>query len=336
MSLNRRPNLGRAATVAVLAASVVACRHVDGPGHGGGRETAAAEVKRPALAPNLVASAAAYERYMRQAGGLRGDFRSAAAVREALLTGVSYERNQLEEGAIAYAALAALQDQDFVRAVQGLDRGRQADLANRIAVNPAAVLEVRGADRAGALAGGALRAHGAKVLAAGRSVKQAAYDVQHQSWSKAFVSDRPNRLARAKALSATRFRASPEDASRMLQTVAAGDWRGGAPTPVVQRAVALAALAAMGRDGDGRLAAPLLSEPRSADCLKMAKLNLFQCLAVAGPHYEDVFCLGQHALIDTGQCVAEAGGAPKAGRRAALDTPSRSVATPAPIAVAVG
>jgi len=24
--------------------------------------------------------------------------------------------------------------------------------------------------------------------------------------------------------------------------------------------------------------------------MKMAKLNLYQCLAVAGPHYEDVFC----------------------------------------------
>ncbi len=42
--------------------------------------------------------------------------------------------------------------------------------------------------------------------------------------------------------------------------------------------------------------------------MKMAKLNLYQCLAVAGPHYEDVFCLGQHALIDTAQCVNKAAG----------------------------
>ena len=40
----------------------------------------------------------------------------------------------------------------------------------------------------------------------------------------------------------------------------------------------------------------------------MAKLNLFQCLSVAGPEYEDVFCLGQHAVLDTGQCVAGAAG----------------------------
>ena len=27
---------------------------------------------------------------------------------------------------------------------------------------------------------------------------------------------------------------------------------------------------------------------------------------MAGPHYEDIFCLGQHALMDTGECVAKA------------------------------
>jgi hypothetical protein len=39
-----------------------------------------------------------------------------------------------------------------------------------------------------------------------------------------------------------------------------------------------------------------------------AKLNLYQCLAVARPHYEDAFCLGQHALMDTGRCMIRASG----------------------------
>ena len=42
------------------------------------------------------------------------------------------------------------------------------------------------------------------------------------------------------------------------------------------------------------------------------KLSLFECLAVAKPNYEDVFCLGQHAMIDPGQCVVEATKAPAA------------------------
>ena len=40
----------------------------------------------------------------------------------------------------------------------------------------------------------------------------------------------------------------------------------------------------------------------------MARLNLYQCLSVAGPNYEDVFCLGRHAMMDTGQCVTQASG----------------------------
>jgi hypothetical protein len=42
----------------------------------------------------------------------------------------------------------------------------------------------------------------------------------------------------------------------------------------------------------------------------MSKLNLYQCLAVAKPHYEDVFCLGQHVLMDTGSCLMKGVGLP--------------------------
>ena len=55
--------------------------------------------------------------------------------------------------------------------------------------------------------------------------------------------------------------------------------------------------------------------------MKMAKLNLYQCLAVAGPHYEDVFCLGQHALIDTAQCVNDAAGGAAVPTAAPAPTP---------------
>jgi hypothetical protein len=56
---------------------------------------------------------------------------------------------------------------------------------------------------------------------------------------------------------------------------------------------------------------PILGEPTSATCLNMSKLNLYQCLAVAKPHYEDVFCLGQHILADTGQCLMKGAGVPE-------------------------
>ena len=53
--------------------------------------------------------------------------------------------------------------------------------------------------------------------------------------------------------------------------------------------------------------------------LNLAKLNLYQCLAVAGPHYEHMFCLGEHSLHDTGQCLVAAGGG-VGSERAAVET----------------
>jgi hypothetical protein len=55
----------------------------------------------------------------------------------------------------------------------------------------------------------------------------------------------------------------------------------------------------------------LVSEPNVGMCMNMSKLNLYQCLAVARPHYEDVFCLCQHAMMDTGRCMIRAAGLPE-------------------------
>jgi hypothetical protein len=60
------------------------------------------------------------------------------------------------------------------------------------------------------------------------------------------------------------------------------------------------------RASDRERLSPLLTETSSAQCLRMAKLNLYQCMAVAGPQYEDIFCMGQHAMYDTAQCVGAA------------------------------
>ena len=86
----------------------------------------------------------------------------------------------------------------------------------------------------------------------------------------------------------------------------------GRRTDLVVRAVALAALAAIGQasDQDAPRLGWLTDDYYLDHCLAEAKLALFECLAVARPNYEDVFCLGQHAMKDTGACVViGAGGA---------------------------
>jgi hypothetical protein len=98
-----------------------------------------------------------------------------------------------------------------------------------------------------------------------------------------------------------RLLASLVAAPQTPTTMAAG-------APDVVRGLALAALAIMGRTGDDKEAAfeALLHDASSVDCLKMAKMNLNQCLAVAGPHYEDLYCTGRHAVSDTAKCLTAA------------------------------
>jgi hypothetical protein len=266
----------------------------------------------PHLPHRLTEAAQAYADYVKKTSSISAAFKSGASVAEAVKTGSGYEMHQFEEGAIAYAALTALQEPDFVAGVRELQReGARADFAEQLVSYPQAALNIRGADAAAARAAGALHHHGEKLVSTGAQVKQAAYDVQHSAWSKAEVANPDARLAAAKLTSAKRWEMKGEDAPELIKAVnaeAAGDG-GGSPSPVVQRGLAIAALAVLGQlgDNDTRLNV-LLQEPRSADCLKMAKLNLFQCLSVSRPHYEDIFCLGEHAMMETGQCVVKAAG----------------------------
>ncbi len=282
----------------------------------GARTVAAAEAAVPAahLPHRLVEAAEAYAEYVKKTCAINAAFKSGASVAEAVKTGSGYEMHQFEEGAIAYAALTALQEPAFVAGARQLLRegDRGGDFADRLAAEPMAALNIQGADLAAARASSALRKHGERMVSNGAQVKQAAYTVQHSEWSKAQVSDPDGRLAAAKATSSHRLELKGDEAPELTRAVlseTAGDAQAPA-SPVIARALALAALAALGQlkgDDDAHLAA-LLVEPRSADCLKMAKLNLFQCLSVARPHYEDIFCLGEHGMMDTGQCVVKAAG----------------------------
>ena len=258
-------------------------------------------------------AAAAFDSYMQRAGRIDAGLTSGAQVKSALETASAYDAHQLEEGMIAYGAIAALQSPRFVYAVMDAaanDRARR-ELILQILDDPGSATQIPGAEDAASLADSAILQEARPVVSAGRALKQASYDVQHAGWSSAKVADPDGRLARAKAASAGRIAAHDGDVARLLTQVstmkASGPGRGSF-TQVTERSVALAALAVLdgaGGDNADRLGS-VISEDFSAQCLKMAKLNLFQCLSVAGPEYEDVYCLGQHAVLDTGQCVAAA------------------------------
>jgi hypothetical protein len=269
-----------------------------------------------ALSGAVIQAAGAYRAYMRRAADISPAFNDGQAVEQSLISGVSYEPHQFLRGAIAYGALVALQSPQFVAGVRtyAVDPVGRSSLAARLLADPNYAAALPSADGAAGMVTAALMADAERVQHAGVLVKQAAYDVQHQAWSKGEVAGRDARLANAKAMSAQPVYAPPEEVAQLSAMVGGGASSvSGAPlappyTAVVSRALTLAALAALGEAQDDGALQSLFEERTGDFCLNMAKLNVYQCLSVAKPYYEDVFCLGQHILLDTAQCVAKVAG----------------------------
>ena len=271
------------------------------------------------LARHFVTAAGAYDSYMRAAAAISPDFTDAGSVSASLRAGAAYEPAQLRVGMVAYGAIAALTDSAFVADVRRAGATPEARYAivARIFANPRYVFAFADAARAAGLAKAALAAQGMRLFNQGNAVKQAAYTIQHQPWSLADVLDRDGRAAAVKRLSNSP-RVSSESETAALDLMIGGELPPGAnldaaPPPdsgLVVRAVALAALAAIGQatDQDAPRLGWLTDDYFLDHCLDEAKLALFECLAVARPNYEDVFCLGQHAMKDTGACVVMGAG----------------------------
>src|SRR4051812_23106553 len=137
------------------------------------------------LARDVVAAASAFETYTRGAGTISAAFENGGGVAEAPAKGAAYHPEQLEAGMVAYGAIAALQEEAFVAGVRQAARETPPEvLIERLEANPESVVEIDGVAAAAGRAQAALLKRGAPLGVTGRSVKQAAYDAQHQDWSK--------------------------------------------------------------------------------------------------------------------------------------------------------
>jgi hypothetical protein len=280
------------------------------------------ELSTPALE-----AATAFRDYERKAAQISPKFTTGSGVEDSLAIGSAYEPQELSRGAIAYAALVALQDPTFVHAfrVYAPYPDQAKALAARIVADPRYAAAFPGAASAAGLIVATLASEVGKLQTTGAAVKQSAYSVQHSAWSKSRVINPLARLSKTKSLSSALMTPAPEDMQDLkLAEGGAPDPRAaqampvhgqaveGPYAPVVQRGLAVAALASLGLAGDSDDASveTLLNEPEDGACLNMSKLNLYQCLAVAGPWYEDIFCLGEHALGETAQCIVKETGTP--------------------------
>ncbi len=271
------------------------------------------------LAPQLIQEASAWRGYMARAGAIAPQFADGGQIASSLKLAAAYEPRQFQRGAVAYAAILALQDPTYVQGLraQAASPASRMALRDQIVANPNTVVNLPGAQGAADLIVAGLGSEATRLLLSGRAVKQAAYDVQRMPWSKKEVANREGRLIEARTLSTSPMLGDASDVLMLSQA-----YNGATPmtvvgqsapapwSPLVIRGMALGALAALGEagDADSPQINSVTEEQSSGFCLKMAKLNLYQCLAVSKPHYEDVFCLGQHIMIDTGQCMIKASG----------------------------
>lgn len=271
------------------------------------------------MAPRLVELASVYRGYMDRTLAISPAFAEPAQVAQSLKTGAAHEPQQLMRGAIVYGAIAALQDPAYVGAVRkyAADPDQRRQIAYEILKDPAYAVGVAGSASAAGLTIRALGDDAQRMYDQGKAVKQSAYDIQKAAWSKAEVTGREARLALAKQLSLTPALADSTEVARLTQASVGALPLSLTPsdvsppyTPVVVRSLALAALAALGSADEASLEQimPLLAETNGASCLNFAKMNLYQCLAVAKPNYEDVFCVGEHIMMDTGRCLLKSAG----------------------------
>ncbi|HEX4096591.1 MAG TPA: hypothetical protein VHX64_07675 [Caulobacteraceae bacterium] len=292
----------------------------------------------PVLADYVVRQAGAYATFMRHASAISSSFPDGASVSSALRVGAHSEQHQLQQGVVAYAALVALQDPTFVNAVRSFAHhaSTRDQIIGYILADPGYVLSLGGHDSAAGLIVSTLDRQAAQLTAVGDKVKQASLDIQLKaSWSKRPVPNPDQRLMDVKQLSAGPLTADDDVRSELQEAETAPEPITEAGPPVappynqaVIRGMALAALAILGRAGDANMdyVMPLLVNDNDGYCFSMSKLNLYQCLAVARPYYEDMYCLGLHALDDTGGCVASEVGHPLPE---APTAPEVAIATPA-------
>lgn len=274
-----------------------------------------------ALSPLISDAASVYVDYISDAKRINADFKNGNMIQDSLATGASYEPQQLTRGLVAYAAIVAMQDPSYRAAVRQFasNSDTRNDMAARIMGDYTYASGIGGADSAAMRVIDALSEDGKSLYDNGAAVKQAAYGLQKEAWSKSPIEGRDARMAKAKQNSVTLRSVKSGDSARLLNAAVKGEGinpaSGGLEqrlyakpyTSVVHRALTIAALSILGEGGQERdqWLSVALDDSDGPNCLGLAKLNLYQCLAVAKPHYEDVFCLGQHVLMDTGQCIGQ-------------------------------
>lgn len=300
-----------------------------------------------ALNQSVAESAAVYVGFIREVSSIRAGFPDAQSIQTAMQRGAAYQSGQISRGLIAYASILALQSPEFVAGLRGYaaDPAVRQQVIYSILTDPNYAASLPGADAAAGLISTTIGRDAAVLTAIADAVEGDAYTIQERNdprrrWATVPIADREARLERAKTLSAMQMLPSPEESARLFAAAHSGSGLGvtGAAatppfTPVVARALAIAALAALGSAGEDQRSNTdiLINDAGNQFCFDLSKLNLFQCLAASRPSYEDMFCIGRHIVRDLATCAGSAVG-PAPVQSVAVAPPPNITPGPSPVA----
>lgn len=299
----------------------------------------------PALPDPISKSAAVYATFQADVSDVSdGALASAADIETSLTNLGSQNPEQLSGGWLAYAALIASQDEAYRAAVRDIASYYGEESFTRgLRNDPRYARTLDGGKTAVTSALVATDADVDRINTAGAYVKEQAYSLQAYGWAKARIGNTDQLIETIRTAALAGRSAAPEfvsalgtaDMSGVLKRAgsegAVSLWdsvstaanavrvpalpikyegretriRAG-KEPIADRIATLAAYRIL---GDGA-ASPdelytAMSERQTKGCLKMAQLNLHQCVAAAHKQYEVPFCIGEHALLDVGSCLGD-------------------------------
>jgi hypothetical protein len=285
--------------------------------------------QQPDVLRQTAGTYAAYHEDVNEAG--RRELRSGADL-DATMDELAqyYDGDRLVDAQIAYAALVAAQHPEFIDAVRAVADYYGEGVARAALMNdPVYVTGFVGADVAQESVFGAINEDVASIRTVGTRYRQAAYELQHETWAGRRARDRESRLealeTAADRLEVNFSLAEPAPGTDVSAPMgsASAMFAERAPTaapalpdlqvnvgeaqmePDERRIGQMLAVAALQSIEDGDMSAldRMLDDPAVERCITWARLTMAQCVAAGHFKYEDSFCIAEHALNDVADCL---------------------------------
>ncbi len=286
----------------------------------------------PVASSAIVRNAETYAAYHADVGEAgRRELRSGADL-DATMDDLAqyYDGDRLVDAQIAYAALVAAQNPEFIDAVRAVADYYGNGVAEAALMDdPVYVTGFMGADIAQEQVYGAINEDVASIRTVGDRYRQAAYELQNETWAGRRARDRETRL-QALETAADRlevdFRLSePAQGAQTNPPLGSASSmfaeRAPAGVPVlpdlqvnvgeqqlqpderrIGQMLAVAALQSI-ESGDMTALDRMLGDPAVERCITWARLTMAQCIAAGHFKYEDSFCIAEHALNDVADCL---------------------------------